>query len=102
MSETPPVAKYRLTVTITGNTLDEIEDRLVEQTRGGFLLDSDYRKRDAWDSTDGRTRSVMEHRNPVMTPEQYSDDLAAWFHASRRTNDAPTTDVRKRAAGDDD
>ncbi len=37
---TPPVPRYRLTLTITGNTLDEIERELVVQTRGGFLLDS--------------------------------------------------------------
>ena len=36
---TPPVPRYRLTLTITGNTLDEIEHELVVQTRGGFLLD---------------------------------------------------------------
>jgi len=34
------VPRYRLTLTITGNTLDEIEHELVVQTRGGFLLDS--------------------------------------------------------------
>lgn len=36
----PPIARYRLTLTIKGNTLDEIERELVVQTRGGFLLDS--------------------------------------------------------------
>lgn len=34
----PPVPRYRLTLTITGNTLDEIERELVVQTRGGFHL----------------------------------------------------------------
>ena len=34
----PPVPRYRFTLTVTGNTLDEIESELVSQTRGGFLL----------------------------------------------------------------
>ena len=33
----PPVARYRLTLSIVGNTLNEIEDELLAQTRGGFL-----------------------------------------------------------------
>ncbi len=44
----PPVARYRLTLTIKGNTLDEITSALIVQTMGGFLLDSDYGKRHSW------------------------------------------------------
>ena len=77
----PPIARYRLTLTIKGNTLDEIESELVTQTRGGFLLDSDYGKRDSWNSTDGTTTSVMEHHNPDMTPERYAAELDAWWTA---------------------
>ena len=79
----PPIARYRLTLTIKGNTLDEIEDALIVQTRGGFLLDSDYGKRDSWNSTDGTTTSVMEHLNPDMTPERYSAELHAWWTARK-------------------
>jgi len=79
----PPVARYRLTLTIRGNTLDEIEDELRTQIHGGFLLDSDYGKRDSWDSTGGRLRSVMEHRNPQMTPERYAEELNAWCNERR-------------------
>ena len=79
----PPIARYRLTLTIKGNTLDEIEDALIVQTRGGFLLDSDYGKRDSWNSTDGTTTSVMEHLNPDMTPERYSAELDAWWTARK-------------------
>jgi hypothetical protein len=79
----PPVARYRLTLTIKGNTLDEIEDALIVQTRGGFLLDSDYGKRDSWNSTDGTTTSVMEHLNPDMTPERYAAELHAWWTARK-------------------
>ena len=79
----PPIARYRLTLTIKGNTLDEIETELIVQTRGGFLLDSDYGKRDSWNSTDGTTTSVMEHRNPDMTPERYAAELDAWWKAHK-------------------
>lgn len=83
MTDTPPVHRYRLTLTITGDTLDEIESELLTQTRGGFLLDSDYRKRDEWHSTSGRVTSVMEHRNPEMTPERYRVELEEWFAARK-------------------
>ena len=79
----PPIARYRLTLTIKGNTLDEIETELIVQTRGGFLLDSDYGKRDSWNSTDGTTTSVMEHLNPDMTPERYAAELDAWWKARK-------------------
>ena len=46
----PPVTKYELTVKIRGNTHDEIEDELLTLVHGGYLLDSDYGKRDAWNS----------------------------------------------------
>ena len=78
-----PIARYRLTLTIKGNTLDEIEDRLATQVNGGFLLDSDYGKRDSWNSTDGTTTSVMEHHNPDMTPERYAAELDAWWTVIR-------------------
>lgn len=84
----PPIPRYRLTLTIRGNTLDEIEHELIVQTRGGFLLDSDRYTRDAWDSTDGRVHSVMEHRNPEMTPEQYAAELTAWADARRAARNA--------------
>ena len=79
----PPVARYRLTMTITGNTLDEIEHELVVMTRGGFLLDSDGYKRDAWHSVGGTVTSIMEHVNPKMTPERYEAELEAWFEARK-------------------
>ena len=53
------------------------------QVNGGFLLDSDYGKRDSWNSTDGTTTSVMEHLNPDMTPERYSAELDAWWTARK-------------------
>lgn len=85
--ETPPVARYRLTVTITGNSHDEIERELAYLTRGGYLLDSGYHKRDEWHSIGGRTTSQMEHLNPEMTPERYDAELDAWYQARRQEAD---------------
>ena len=93
----PPVPRYRFTLTVTGNTLDEIESELVSQTRGGwidvpgesvtpdggrlarFLLDSDYYKRDEWEVWGGVSTSRMEHLNPTMTPDRYAQELDTWF-----------------------
>ena len=83
----PPVTKYELTVKIRGNTHDEIEDELLTLVHGGYLLDSDYGKRDAWNATSGRCTSVMVHTNPEQTPERYRDELDAWWNehkAARR------------------
>ena len=83
MTDQPPVARYKLTLTITGNTLDEIEDELLIQTRGGFLLDSDSYRRDEWQVVGGRVTSRMEHVNPEMTPERYEAELDKWFAARK-------------------
>lgn len=83
MNAPPPVAKFKFTLTITGNTLTEIEDELVAQTRGGFLLDSDCYLRHEWEVVGGRRTSCMEHTNPDMTPERYDAELRAWFDARK-------------------
>ena len=75
----PPVPRYRFTLTVTGNTLDEIESELVSQTRGGFLLDSDYYKRDKWEVWGGVSTRRMEHLNPTMTPDRWAQELDTWF-----------------------
>lgn len=80
MTTKPPKARYRFTLTIVGNTLDEVDRELLSQTRGGFLLDSDYGTRDEWHCIGGRRESRMEHTNPEMTPERYEAELAAWFN----------------------
>lgn len=79
----PPKPKYRLTLTIEGNSHDEVERELLIMTRGGYLLDSDYYKRDEWTVYGGRKTSRMQHQNPEMTPEQYASDLDAWSDARR-------------------
>lgn len=86
----PPVAKYRLTLTITGNSHDEIEGELLSMTRGGYLLDSNYYERDEFRVIGGRRTSELEHANPTMTPEQYEEDLHEWAKARRLTRRATT------------
>ena len=71
----PPKAKYRLTVTITGNTFEEVEEELRYQAHGGFLLDSDYYKNDEWTFYSGTSTRAMECVNPDMTPERYRAEL---------------------------
>ncbi|HEY9250566.1 MAG TPA: hypothetical protein VIO38_15610 [Rariglobus sp.] len=75
----PPTARYQFTLTVTGNTLDEVMDEILSQTNGGFLLDSDGYKRDSWHVIGGRSTRVMEHVDPDMTPERYDAELGAWF-----------------------
>lgn len=75
----PPVAKYKLTLTIEGNSHEEIMRELLVQTRGGYLLNSEYETRDEWYVVGGRYKSVMEHTNPDQTPEKYRAELDAWW-----------------------
>ena len=77
----PPVAKYQLTVEIRGNTHAEIEDEIMYLLNGGYLMDSDYHKRDEFHVFGGRLTSQLEHTNPEMTPEKYDEELAAWSDA---------------------
>jgi hypothetical protein len=85
MSETPepPVAKYRYTLTLTGNSHDEIEHELLVMTRGGYLLDSDHYERDAFSVVGGRKTSVLVCTNPDQTPEAYDAALSEWWEARK-------------------
>lgn len=75
----PPTPKYRLNLTITGNTLEEIERELIVQVNGGFLLDSDHFTRNEWKVIGGTVTSEMEHLNPDQTPEKYATELDEWW-----------------------
>ena len=75
----PPVAKYKLTLTIEGNSHEEIMCELLVQTRGGYLMNSEYETRDEWHVFGGRYESVMQHTNPDQTPEKYRAELDAWW-----------------------
>ena len=79
----PPNPRYRLTLTIEGNTLDEVEDEVRAYALSGFLVDSDGGRRDAWDVAGPRRESLMVVVDPDMTPERYFAELVAWFTARK-------------------
>ena len=81
----PPNPRYRLTLTIEGNTLDEVEDAVSAYARSGFLVDSDGGRRDAWDVTRPTCESLMTVVDPDMTPERYFAELDAWFTERKAT-----------------
>ncbi len=81
--DNPPVAKYKLTIEFTGNSHEELETEILYYQNGGYLLDSDYHKRDQFDVLGGRKTTRLEHTNPEMTPERYDEELQAWS-ANRR------------------
>ena len=88
-----PVTKYELTVKIRGNTLDEIEDELLTLVHGGYLLDSDYGKRDAWNATSGRCTSMMVHTTPSRPPRRMPPN-STHGGTSARPHDARPSDDR--------
>lgn len=83
----PPVAKYKLTLTIEGNSHEEIMRELLVQTQGGYLINSNYETRDEWHVLGGRCTSVMEHTNPDQTPERYEAELSAWWQKRKAARD---------------
>ena len=105
MNSEPPVAKYRYTLTITGNSHDEIADRLrgVEinhwQDVTGYT--ADRVQRDEFDITDGTATRVLEHTNPDQTPERYHAELMAWVPTACEKR-AKAEDEQTRIANGDD
>lgn len=79
----PPIAKYELTVKITGNTHEEIEEELMYAKNGGYQLATDYHQRDECHVIGGKTTMTLVHANPDATPESYTDALRAWADAHR-------------------
>lgn len=79
----PPVAKYRYTLVVTGNSHEEIVHEVLVQTRGVYLIDSGYEKRDEFNVIGGRSTRTLEHTNPEMTAEKYQADLDQWFEAHK-------------------
>lgn len=79
----PPTAKYELTLVLHGNSHDEIERELLGLTRGGYLLDSDYHRRDEFHVVGGRRAATLRHTNPEMTPGEYDATLEAWWRARK-------------------
>lgn len=85
MPETPepPKAKYTYTLTVTGNSHDEIERELLVMTRGGYLLDSQYHERDEFTVYGGTSTRRLEHTNPGQTAEGYRRELDEWSEARK-------------------
>lgn len=79
----PPKTKYELTLVIHGNSHEEVERELMYMTRGGYLLDSDYHKRDEFRVIGGRKTSTLRHINPEQTPERYEQELHDWAEDRR-------------------
>ena len=81
-----PVPKYKLTIVIEGNSLDEVADEL-HSVYNGFWLDvrspADDDERDSFLIVSGRSQRTMLHANPEQTPEKYADDLKAWADARK-------------------
>lgn len=75
-----PIPKYQLVVSITGNSRQEISDRIRSLD---VNWDYEYGNRDTIESTDGTTRILMEHTNPEQTPEAYDAELSNWAQARR-------------------
>ena len=84
----PPTAKYELSITLHGNSHEEIERELLSMTRGGYLLDSDHHRRDEFHVVGGRGTRVLKHANPEMTPDRYDAELDAWWRARKEAHDA--------------
>lgn len=86
MTGKPPVARYRLTLTIDGNSFDEIDNELRVLAGGSTYRDSLFfgLERHEWSIYEPRVKKRMEHRNPDMTPEKYDDELTAWADSRRK------------------
>lgn len=79
LPEEPPKTKYKLILKIDGNTHEEIESELAYFKNGGYLLDSEYHKRDSFKVFGGRKSAELIHQNPDMTTEKYADELSSWW-----------------------
>ena len=86
MTSEPPVARYRLTLTIDGNSFDEIDNELYLLAGGSTCRDSLFLglERHEWEIYEPRVKKRMEHRNPDMTPEKYDTELKAWAESKRK------------------
>lgn len=72
----PPTAKYRYTLQITGNTLDEIEHELrVRANDFGY----ETARRDEFAIQSGTYTQTLVIADETQTPEKYITDLEAWM-----------------------
>lgn len=107
MTGHPPTHKYRLQLTVYGNSHEEVHRELMAQADSGYLMDSGHESRDAWHITSRRSTRTMTHMNPDMTPERYARELVAWWSGRRAARhlagQAPVPRLQDAiAAADDD
>lgn len=81
----PPVPRFKLTVEIEGNTLDDV---LNEAYSVGINAPAQIRGRDECEIVGGSRTIRLTHQNPDMTPQQYASELAEWSRL-RRSRPAP-------------
>jgi len=81
----PPVPRYKLTVEVTGNTLDEVTDEIY-----GVGLNAPWTigRRDECEIVGGTRTIRLQHTNPTQTPENYRAELDAWAKARKAARDA--------------
>ena len=75
----PPVAKYKYTLEVHGNSHEEILSEIMAQVNGGYMLDSRYEERHSFNVVGGRATRILKHTNPEMTPERYEHELTEWW-----------------------
>lgn len=93
----PPVAKYRYTLVVTGNSLDEIDGEIADALNEIWAEPAlDFER------VGGRSQRKLEHLNPEMTRERYDAELAAWWaarKADKRRDVAEADALRKQVRG---
>jgi hypothetical protein len=77
----PPVAKYRLDIEVTGNTLEEVFHELHVAVN-----DAEFEslRTDTIDRISGRHTLTLAKPNPEMTPDRYADELETWVDRRRQ------------------
>ena len=76
----PPTAKYRYTLQVTGNTLDDIEHEL-QIASNEFAYDT--ATRDEFAIQGGTATQTLIVADPDQTPDKYLTDLEAWMQRRR-------------------
>jgi hypothetical protein len=82
----PPKAKFKLTLTIEGNTHDEVQRELESMVRG-YPMDIQFGERDSFHIIGGRSIRELACQNPDMTPERYRAEQDEWWQARKAARD---------------
>lgn len=76
----PPTAKYRYTLQISGNTLDDVEHELWIAVND---WSQDTRNRDEFAIQGGTYTRTLIVADPDQTPDKYAADLEAWMNTRK-------------------